>query len=67
MVFLMIYAVIRYRNRDEGTYKIDESQNFVNATCVEPSSKFSTITQHREKSSRQSPHPNLSASREWYV
>lgn len=67
IIFLMIYAIIRYRNRDEGTYKIDESQNFVNVTCVEPSSKFSTITQHREKTSRQSAHPNLSDSREWYV
>ena len=67
LIFLMIYAIIRYRNRDEGTYKIDESHNFVNATCVDQSSKFSTIVQQREKIFSPSPHPHLSDSREWYV
>lgn len=67
LLLLMIYAILRYRNRDEGTYKIDESHNFVNSTYLDHSSKFSTTPNHREKHFVHSTTPNLSDSREWYV
>ena len=71
LIIVIIYAFIKYRNRDEGSYKIDESKNFVptphldhrdNGGC---SGKVSS-THHRQKLLTTN-EQNGFDSREWYV
>ncbi len=72
LIIIIIYAFIKYRNRDEGSYKIDESKNFVtnvpqdkhdNGGCV---GKISTSSHHRQNLLSTNEQNGVD-SREWYV
>jgi hypothetical protein len=72
LIIIIIYAFYKYRNRDEGSYKIDESKNFVtnvpqdkhdNGGCV---GKISTSSHHRQKLLKTNDQNGVD-SREWYV
>jgi hypothetical protein len=72
LIIIIIYAFVKYRNRDEGSYKIDESKNFVtnspidkldNAGC---GGKLSSSAHHRQKLIIANEHNGVD-SREWYV
>lgn len=67
LVILIIYAVIKYRNRDEGSYKIDESQNFLSKPHADQSTgKVLSPHPHRQKVANPTEQNRLD-SREWYV
>lgn len=70
-LILLIYAVIKYRNRVEGSYKIDESQNFLSKTHPDPhdhSGKKISSQNHRQKSSNNNNNEqNGLDPKEWYV
>lgn len=72
VLILIIYALIKYRNRDEGSYKIDESQNFVSKAYSDTQENAgktpsSTSTHHRQKLLVANEQRGLTDSREWYV
>ncbi|CAF2045808.1 unnamed protein product [Rotaria magnacalcarata] len=72
LIIIIICAFVKYRNRDEGSYKIDESKNFVLTPRIDKHDKSgshgkaSSSQQHRQKliSSNEQ---NGVDSREWYV
>ncbi len=72
LIIIIIYAFIKYRNRDEGSYKIDESKNFVTNSHLENSEnggcggKISSSTHHRQKLLKTNEQNGVD-SREWYV
>lgn len=73
LIVVILYALVKYRNRDEGSYKIDESKNFVPNLHPEHQQHdgcggilSSSSTHHRQKlltTNGQNPID----SREWYV
>lgn len=72
LILVLLYAFVKYRNRDEGSYKIDESKNFVPTPHLEQQnhegcgSILSSSTHHRQK--LLTTHgQNTVDSREWYV
>ncbi|UJR23109.1 hypothetical protein I4U23_026130 [Adineta vaga] len=72
LILLTIYTIIKYYNRDEGSYKIDESKNFTAETHLERadnsgrSGKTTTTKPHRQK--LLTPHEQtLTNTKEWYV
>ena len=72
VLILIIYALIKYRNRDEGSYKIDESQNFVSKAYLDKQetagkTSASTSSHHRQKLVVGTEQRALTDSREWYV
>ncbi len=72
LIIIIIYAFVKYRNRDEGSYKIDESKNFVTTPHFEHrdnggcGGKISSSTHHRLKLLTTNEQNGLD-SREWYV
>lgn len=72
LIIIIIYAFIKYRNRDEGSYKIDESKNFVPNSHQETNDnsgcggKISSSTHHRQKLIITNEQNGVD-SREWYV
>ena len=69
VVALIIYALIKYRKRDAGSYKIDESSNFVATSYLDNHdnlSKLSSSSFHRQKLLTINDQ-SLADSREWYV
>lgn len=72
LLIIIIYAFIKYRNRDEGSYKIDESKNFVINSQQEThdhggcSGKISASNHHRQKLITTNEQNGVD-SREWYV
>lgn len=72
LIVILVYAFVKYRNRDEGSYKIDESKNFVPTSHLEQQNHdgcggiLSSSTHHRQK--LLTTHgQNTVDSREWYV
>ncbi|CAF0725417.1 unnamed protein product [Rotaria sp. Silwood1] len=72
LIIIIIYAVVKYRNRDEGSYKIDESKNFVLSSHIDSHDnsgcrgKISSSHHHRQKLITTNEHNGVD-SREWYV
>jgi hypothetical protein len=69
VVALIIYALVKYRKRDAGSYKIDESHNFVATSYLDNHdnlSKVSSSSFHRQKLLTIN-EQSLADSREWYV
>jgi len=72
LIIIIIYAFVKYRNRDEGSYKIDESKNFVTSSHIENhdnrgcAGKISSSTHHRQKLLTTNEQNGVD-SREWYV
>ena len=67
LAVLIVYAVIKYRNRDEGSYKIDESHNFLSKVHGEQQTgKVLSPHSHRQKSNNPTEQNGLD-SKEWYV
>jgi len=72
LIIIIIYAFVKYRNRDEGSYKIDESKNFVTNSHIDNNDnggcggKISSSTHHRQKLLTTN-EQNCVDTREWYV
>jgi hypothetical protein len=72
LIIIITYAFIKYRNRDEGSYKIDESKNFVTNTHIDNQDKggcvgkISSSNHHRQKLITTNEQNGVD-SREWYV
>jgi hypothetical protein len=72
LIIIIIYAFVKYRNRDEGSYKIDESKNFITNSHLENhdhsgrGGKISSATHHRQKLLTANEQNGVD-SREWYV
>ncbi len=72
LIIIIIYAFFKYRNRDEGSYKIDESKNFITTSHIDNhdnggySAKVSSSNHHRQKLITTNEQNGID-SREWYV
>ncbi|CAF0856264.1 unnamed protein product [Adineta ricciae] len=72
LIIIIIYAFVKYRNRDEGSYKIDESKNFVINTHLDNhesagcGGKITSSNHHRQKLLTTNEQNGVD-SREWYV
>ncbi|CAF0815143.1 unnamed protein product [Rotaria sordida] len=72
LIIIIIYAFVKYRNRDEGSYKIDESKNFVLNSNIDSHDnsgcrgKASSSHHYRQKLMATNEHNGID-SREWYV
>jgi hypothetical protein len=70
-LIIIIYAIYKYRNRDEGTYTIDETKNFgpfadldANSTVNSDEKTSSLNCTKKTKSTKKVP---LNGNKEWYV
>ena len=72
VIFLIIYLIVKLCKRDEGTYKIDESQHFPSKSPDEQidklgcTGKIVSSNHHRQKT-LSSHEQKLNNSKEWYV
>lgn len=72
LILITIYTIIKYYNRDEGSYKIDESKNFSPENHLERlnesgcGGKIPTVKQHRQKLLTVN-EQTLANTKEWYV
>lgn len=72
LIIIIICAFVKYRNRDEGSYKIDESKNFVLTPhmdkCDSSGSRGKASSSHNYRQKLLPGHEqNGIDSREWYV
>lgn len=35
-ILILLYAMYKYRNRDEGSYRVDESRNYISNSATQP-------------------------------
>jgi hypothetical protein len=69
---IIIYIIIKYCNRDGGSYKVDEGINYATTPHLDHrdnnicSGKISLSNQHRQKLITTN-EQNISDSKEWYV
>lgn len=35
-ILILLYAMYKYRNRDEGSYHVDESRNYISNSATQP-------------------------------
>jgi hypothetical protein len=73
ILLIIIYLIVKYCNRDEGTYKIDESNNFLNKSSMNnPETSggctgiISSSNHHRQKLLLIN-EQKFDNSKEWYV
>ena len=72
LILITIYTIIKYYNRDEGSYRIDESKNFSPENRLERvndsgrGGKIPTVKQHRQKLLAVN-EQTLANTKEWYV
>ncbi|CAF1168256.1 unnamed protein product [Adineta ricciae] len=72
LILITIYTIIKYYNRDEGSYKIDESKNFSPENHLERlndsgcGGKIPTVKQHRQKLLAVNEQTRANT-KEWYV
>ena len=73
ILIILIYAIYKYRNRDEGTYTIDETKNFgpfadldVNNSCLNEDEKTSSLNCVK-KGSKGVKKAAFNGNKEWYV
>jgi hypothetical protein len=72
ILLIIIYIIIKYCNRDEGSYKIDESVNFATKSHLDNhdnnicTGKISLSSHHHQKLLTTN-EQNMSDSKEWYV
>ena len=73
IILIIIYIIIKYCNRDEGSYKIDESKTYStkshldnpnNSGCT---GKISSSKQHHHQKLLTTNEQNIPNSKEWYV
>ncbi|CAF0931122.1 unnamed protein product [Didymodactylos carnosus] len=66
LLCLFIYAICKYRNRDEGSYKIDESKNFGTYLVVNGENDENKSNGHKHKQTSNDKTKTVET-REWYV
>lgn len=71
LIIIIICAFVKYRNRDEGSYKIDESKNFVSSSHADNHDNTGcggkpSHHHHRQKLLKTDEQNGID-SREWYV
>ncbi len=67
---IIVYAFYKYRNRDEGTYTIDETKNFGPFAEVDMSDETQTsalCNGKKVKSKSKSTHIYQNGNKEWFV
>lgn len=72
-LIILIYAIYKYRNRDEGTYTIDETKNFgpfadLDAnSSANSNSKNNSLNCASKKSKSTKKMRQVNGNKEWYV
>jgi len=72
MILIIIYLVIKYCRRDQGTYKIDESNNFTTKSHLNDSENngctgIISSSNHQHQKLLTKIEQKLDDSKEWYV
>ena len=69
LLLLIIYAIYKYRSRDEGTYKIDESKQYTYSTCNmrPPSPPGDRTNCSRSQNGQSQQRQKRRDIKEWYV
>ncbi len=72
IILIIIYSIIKYCNRDEGSYKIDESKTFTTKSHSDNPNHSSctgkiSASKHHHHQKLLTKTENITNSKEWYV
>nr|XP_057933774.1 neurexin 3a isoform X10 [Doryrhamphus excisus] len=63
-ILILLYAMYKYRNRDEGSYQVDESRNYITNSAVQSNGAVMKDKQHSLKGSNKK---QKNKDKEYYV
>uniref|UniRef100_A0ACB8G9B9 Neurexin-1 n=1 Tax=Sphaerodactylus townsendi TaxID=933632 RepID=A0ACB8G9B9_9SAUR len=63
-ILILLYAMYKYRNRDEGSYHVDESRNYISNSAQ---SNGAVIKEKQPNSSKSSSKNKKNKDKEYYV
>uniref|UniRef100_A0A8D2Q155 Neurexin/syndecan/glycophorin C domain-containing protein n=3 Tax=Toxicofera TaxID=1329911 RepID=A0A8D2Q155_VARKO len=63
-ILILLYAMYKYRNRDEGSYHVDESRNYISNSAQ---SNGAVIKEKQPNSSKSSNKNKKNKDKEYYV
>ncbi|KAM9787377.1 neurexin 3a isoform 8-T8 [Syngnathus typhle] len=62
-ILILLYAMYKYRNRDEGSYQVDESRNYITNSAQ----SNGTVVKDKQQSSKGSKKKQKNKDKEYYV
>lgn len=63
-ILILLYAMYKYRNRDEGSYQVDESRNYITNSAVQSNG---AVMKDKQQSSKGSTKKQKNKDKEYYV
>ncbi|XP_062296925.1 neurexin 3a isoform X7 [Scomber scombrus] len=63
-ILILLYAMYKYRNRDEGSYQVDESRNYITNSAVQSNG---TVLKDKQQSLKGSNKKQKNKDKEYYV
>uniref|UniRef100_A0A8D0DA82 Neurexin 3a n=1 Tax=Sander lucioperca TaxID=283035 RepID=A0A8D0DA82_SANLU len=63
-ILILLYAMYKYRNRDEGSYQVDESRNYITNSAVQSNG---AVMKDKQQSSKGSNKKQKNKDKEYYV
>ncbi|XP_028421035.1 neurexin 3a [Perca flavescens] len=63
-ILILLYAMYKYRNRDEGSYQVDESRNYITNSAVQSNG---AVIKDKQQSSKGSNKKQKNKDKEYYV
>ncbi|KAM9355687.1 neurexin 3a isoform 2-T2 [Pholidichthys leucotaenia] len=63
-ILILLYAMYKYRNRDEGSYQVDESRNYITNSAVQSNG---AVMKDKQQSSKSSNKRQKNKDKEYYV
>nr|XP_019940622.1 PREDICTED: neurexin-3a isoform X2 [Paralichthys olivaceus] len=63
-ILILLYAMYKYRNRDEGSYQVDESRNYITNSAVQSNG---TVMKDKQQSLKGSNKKQKNKDKEYYV
>ncbi|KAM4542830.1 neurexin-3a-like isoform 3-T5 [Odontesthes bonariensis] len=63
-ILILLYAMYKYRNRDEGSYQVDESRNYITNSAVQSNG---AVTKDKQQNAKGSNKRQKNKDKEYYV
>lgn len=63
-ILILLYAMYKYRNRDEGSYQVDESRNYITNSAVQSNG---AVLKDKQQSLKGSNKKQKNKDKEYYV
>lgn len=63
-ILILLYAMYKYRNRDEGSYQVDESRNYITNSAVQSNG---AVMKDKQQSLKGSNKKQKNKDKEYYV